>query len=119
MVSSRKFDRMAKEKKNLMTTCRMIVAGFTAIQKPTWDFNKTHQEYQIKVAVDADKAEPMLKKLQALVDAEFDAVLEDNPKLKKVLKKKQIIKMTLKQRKEEKRRIRLNNAILSYQFGII
>lgn len=81
---------MAKDKKNLVTTPRMIVAGFTAIQKPTWDFNKTTQEFQIKVAMDADKAAPFLKRMQALVDAEFDAILEANPKLKKVLKKIEI-----------------------------
>ena len=70
----------------------MTVAGFTAIQKPTLDFNKTTLEYQIKVALEADArgAAAWLKKMEALVDAEFDAVLEENPKLKKVLKKKEV-----------------------------
>lgn len=80
---------MAKENNNI-TTPRAVVAGFTAIQKPTWDFNKTSQEYQIKVAMEADKATPLIAKLEKLRDELFDEILEGNPKLKKVLKKMDI-----------------------------
>ena len=45
------------------------------------------QEYQCKVAIDADKAAPLIAKLEKLRDAKFDEILEENPKWKKVLKK--------------------------------
>jgi len=77
---------MAKDK-NLITSPRAVVAGFTAIQKATWDFNKTSKEFQIKVAMDAEDAAGFLKKLEKLRDAEFERILEENPKYKKVLKK--------------------------------
>lgn len=80
---------MSKETNNIPTP-RMTVAGFTAIQKPTWDFNKTSKEYQIKVAIDADEAEQFLADMNELVDAEYKRVLKEKPKLKKVLKKTDI-----------------------------
>lgn len=72
---------------NKVTTPRSEVAGFTAIQSPTWDFNKTTEEYQIRIAMDAAVAAPFIKKLEAMRDAHFDEILAENPKFKKVLKK--------------------------------
>ena len=80
---------MAREIK-LTTTPRLVVCGFTAIQSPTWDFNKTSKEYQIQVAGDVEELNAFLKKMEKLRDATYAEVLEDNPKLKKVLSKADI-----------------------------
>lgn len=76
--------------KSKITSPRGVVAGFCAIQEPTWDFNKTKKEYQIKVAFEADEVAGMIARLEKLRDAHFDEVLSENPKLRKVLKKADI-----------------------------
>lgn len=81
---------MAKPK--LIATPRGTVAGFCAIQSPTWDFNKTQKEYQIKVAFDADdpEMEKFIAEMEALRDAHLEEVLKEKPKYKKIAKTKEV-----------------------------
>jgi hypothetical protein len=77
------------DNKNIPTP-RGTVSGFTAVQEPTWDYNRTAKEYQIKVSFDAADFDKLRNRLQKMLDAKYEEVLEDNPKLKKVLSKAEI-----------------------------
>jgi len=75
-----------KKKRNTMTTPRGIVSGFTAIQKASTNFEPTGM-FETQLAFDPAEVTDMIEELQALIDAEFEKVKADKPKLKKTLTK--------------------------------
>ena len=81
---------MSKSENKNYTTPRAVVAGYTAIQEPSLNYNKDANEYKIRVAMDAAKAASFIKDMEALRDAHFEKVLDENPKLRKVLQKADI-----------------------------
>lgn len=78
---------MAKNE-NLYTTGRAVVAGFVAIQKPSQNYQKTAEEYQIKVAIEGDVRAKFEADMAALRDAYVEATIKETPKEKVAALKK-------------------------------
>jgi hypothetical protein len=73
-----------------ITTPPMVVTGYTSLQTPTWNFEKTAKEFKTTVSLDAVKHAKMIAQLEQIRDDLFDETLNENPKLKKVLVKADI-----------------------------
>ena len=74
---------MAKRQVKLTTTPRAIVAGYTALQTPSMNFNKDGKEYKITVAFEAEEAKSFVAQMEALRDEFYDQLIEEETDKKK------------------------------------
>lgn len=100
---------MAK-KDTLYTTGRATVAGFVAIQKPSQNFNKTAEEYQIKVAFEGEARSKFETDMKAILDGYVEETIKETPKdkvaaLKKTMKLADIGQPELDEEGEETGRL--------------